>query len=77
MKLVVLGSKLLFSLHILFCPPKSYVSLFTSLFPPIIQDWNKSINVIYFRQHFFSYVLFKYMFEVNISLFFFNLFLFI
>lgn len=40
---------------------KSYVSLLTLFFPPIIQDWNKNINVIYYRQHFFSCVFWIYM----------------
>lgn len=48
---------------------KSYVFLLTLFFPLIIQDWNKNVNVIYFRQHFFSCVI-KYIFKVSISLFF-------
>lgn len=49
---------------------KSFVSLLTLFFPLIIQDWNKNVNVIYFRQHLFSCVVIKYIFKVNISLFF-------
>lgn len=49
---------------------KSFVSLLTLFFPLIIQDWNKNVNVIYFRQHRFSCVVIKYIFKVNISLFF-------
>lgn len=49
---------------------KSFVSLLTLFFPLIIQDWNKNVNVIYFRQHLFSCVVIKYIFKVNISPFF-------
>lgn len=50
--------------------PVVIIKSFVSLLALIIQDWNKNVNVIYFRQHRFSCVVIKYIFKVNISLFF-------
>lgn len=70
----VLGVCLFFFLNLPVEVIKSFVSLLTLFFPLIIQDWNKNVNVIYFRQHLFSCVVIKYIFKVNISLFFFQSF---